>query len=257
MADTPQKQPWERQADEPLRCYRRFLKYRALGPERSVRKACDIAKFPREGRKPSWQYWRKLAEQWHWRDRARAYDEHQEYQLRHAELEAEGKAREEQAAERIQQRDLLRKEAISLRTIARMLAARILEVLQDKDALRQLTLKRRKTVVTSRVIPMAPGLAEAKPGEKADPPMLTEQRIEEVWPGVLELLKLAGDGMEVGGRLYRLAQLDEPDEEGQPKTAERRAEDVAKVLTGRLLALGMDELLLLREGLVSDNGKVP
>jgi len=74
MGDTPQKQAWERQEGEPLRYYRRFLKYRSLGPERSVRKACDIAALPRKGRKPSWQYWRKLAEQWHWRDRAQAFD---------------------------------------------------------------------------------------------------------------------------------------------------------------------------------------
>jgi hypothetical protein len=70
----PKDAPWHRRPDELLRFYNRFLVYRDAGPERSVRKACDIAKLPQQGRKPSWQYWRKLAEQWHWGARARAWD---------------------------------------------------------------------------------------------------------------------------------------------------------------------------------------
>jgi len=38
-----------------------------------------------------------------------------------------------------------------------------------------------------------------------------------------------------------------------PKTAEKRAEDLAKILAGRLLGLGIEDLLALRDDLT--NGK--
>jgi len=43
------------------------------------------------------------------------------------------------------------------------------------------------------------------------------------------------------------------DEDGMPKTAEKRAEDLAKILAGRLLGLGIEDLLALRDDLT--NGK--
>jgi len=252
MADRT-KQPWERQPKETIRAYAAFCVYRNMGAERSLTNAVRFylsekarktaTKQQRQQRR--WRahptpgkYLRNVRRRWgHWShkhswvDRCVAYDEHQEYELRHAELEAEGKAREEKAKERIQQRELLGKEAISLRTIARLLAARILEVLGDKEALKTLKLTRVKTV----------------DGDKFN-------RTEEITPGILDLIKLAGDGMDVGSRLYRLAQLDEPDEAGQGKTAEKRAQEVAGVLTEQLLKLDLGALLELREGLIGLNG---
>lgn len=254
MTERPQRQPWERQEGETPRDYGRFLIYRNMGPERSVRKAAGVNKLKKKGQYGAWRYWQQIAYRHQWNDRAREWDEYQEYERVKVERVAEATAREEHAAERVQQRALLTQEAVGLRTIARLLAGRILEVLKDPEALRQLGLKRRKVVVVSRAVPTAPGLP-AETEDKVATPMVTERRQEEVYPGVLELIKLAGEGMEAGSRLYRLAQLDEPDEDGKPKTAERRAQEVAQILTEDLLKRDVGCLLALRDELVGVNGK--
>ena len=232
MGEAAQRQPWERRADEPMRCFRRFLKYRNLGPERSVRKACDIVKLPQKGRKPSWQYWRTLAAQWHWNDRARAWDEYQEYERRKAELAAEAKAREDHAADHILQQELLSQEAIALRTIARLLAGQILAVLKDPRQLAEMKLRRVKVV----------------DGDKFN-------RTEMTTPGILDLVKLVGDGLKIGSELYRVAQLDQPGDDGKPKTAERKAQELANILAGKLLGMDIGGLLALREELIGLDGK--
>ncbi len=233
MTDAPTKQPWERREGETPRDYGRFLIYRNMGPERSVRKAAGVNKLKKKGQYGAWRYWQQIAYRHHWNDRAREWDEYQEYERVKAERVAEARGREEQAAEHVKQQALLAQDGVALCTVARLLAARILEALSDKEKLRKLELHRVKVVA----------------GDKFN-------RTETVTPSILDLIKLAGDGMEVGSRLYRLAQLDQPDEDGKPKTAERRAEEVAKILTDDLLKRDVGGLLALRDALIGTNGKV-
>ena len=167
-----------------------------------------------------------------WVERCARYDEHQEYELRHAELRAESAAVEQKATERVQQRELLTLEAVTLRTIARLLAMQILAVLKDPAQLQQLKLHRVKVV----------------DGDKFN-------HTETITPGVLDLVKLADDGLKVGSELYRMAQLGQPGDDGKPKTAERRVEELATIIAGQLMGMDTTAMLALRERLIGLNGE--
>jgi len=238
MPEARQKQPWDRVKGEGETPYAAFCRYLNLGTQRSIHQAVKdhLAATAQPYRSSVYSWWRQWAAKYTWRHRAQAYDEYREYVARKAEIEAEAQARATAADDRVQQRHLLVQEAISLRTMARVLAGRILQVLSDPQELKQIGLKRQKSVEITRN-------------------GTSETRFEEVYPGVLDLVKLVGDSAEVGGRLYRLAQLDQPDPDGSPKTAERKAEEVAKIITGRLLGLGVEELLTLRDELSGPNGQ--
>ena len=85
--DNPENdlKPWERQADEPRRWYLLFETFRLMGPNRSLIGAYQSFWVQRasasykESGKPIPKHasggWRKRAEQFHWRDRAIAWDE--------------------------------------------------------------------------------------------------------------------------------------------------------------------------------------
>jgi len=233
--DAAQRQPWERCKGEGEKPFAAFCRYLDLGTQRSIHQAVKdfLTETSQPYRKSVYDWWRQWAGRWKWRDRAQAFDDYKEYVARKAEVEAEAAARAADAEDRVQQRKLLTEEAKGIRTIARLLAARILEVLSDPAKLRTLELHRVKTVVATDPL----------------------NRTETVTPGVLDLVKLAGDGLKVGSELYRVAQLDQPDEDGQPKTAERKAQEIATVLTGRLLEMSLDEMLVLRDELIRLNGK--
>jgi len=254
VGDAAQRQPWERRAGEPSRCYAAFCYVRNLGPERTIRQGVkvyligDCPKNAPQRARQQRRYrthdrpaaylesvrgqWRRWSSRFHWFERCGAYDVYQEYLLRHAELRAESAAVEQKAAERVQQRELLTLEAVTLRTIARLLAMQILAVLKDPEQLKQLKLHRVKVVAGD-----------------------TLNRTETVTPGVLDLLKLTGDGLKVGSELYRVAQLGQPDDDGKPKTAEKRVEELATIIAGQLMGMDTTAMLALREELLGLNGK--
>jgi hypothetical protein len=82
---------WLRQDGEPGLWYQRFLTYRSLGPNRSIRKVY-LANQRERGRLPEDQikqlrlpkHWSDVAREWNWADRALAWDAHV-----NAELEAQ------------------------------------------------------------------------------------------------------------------------------------------------------------------------
>lgn len=230
------KQPWERQEGESVRDHRRFLVYRNQGTGRSVRKAAEINKLSKKAQFGTWQSWTQIAHRGKWAERARAWDEYQEYEQRKADLVAEQAAREKLAAERIHQRALLSEEAVTLRAIFRTLAARAQEILSDPVVLAQLKLHRSKAV---RVV---------REGQN-------ETRTELQHPGLLEILNLVAQGTEVGGKLWRLAALDQPDESGE-KQPEERARELGAVIAEQLLGTDLATLLSLKAELAGMNGKV-
>lgn len=74
MAD---KQVWDRTENEPNRWFRRFEQFRLFGSNRSIEVAyrLDCEAKDREIKRPS-KLWYRIADQWHWRERAEAWDQY-------------------------------------------------------------------------------------------------------------------------------------------------------------------------------------
>lgn len=78
--DTAMSEFWERQEGEPLIWYSRFRRYLLLFPKRTVAAVYATESGPKEDdngkqrkSEPS-GYWYDIAKQWHWEDRAQAWD---------------------------------------------------------------------------------------------------------------------------------------------------------------------------------------
>lgn len=88
-------QPWERQAGEGDKAWAAFVAFRDLGPRRTV-----VAALRSEGKNPgSLRRWEKWASQFHWRERARAWDAEVDRRSREAQVQA----REDMARRHIEQ----------------------------------------------------------------------------------------------------------------------------------------------------------
>lgn len=259
MENDGEKRLWQRQQGESIRAFAAFCVYRDLASERSLTNAVRqyltttepnkrATKAERERRRYAThetpgKYLRNVRRRWgdwsrihHWVARCAAWDEWRDYTLRKSDLEAEQAAREKQTQDRVQQRALLSTEAVTLRAISRTLAARILEVLQDPTALAQLKVHRSKAVSVVRE-------------------GTNETRTEIQHPGALELLNLVTQGLEVGGKLYRLAALDQT-EGGDKLQPEERARELGTVIAEQLLGADTALLLSLKAELAGLNGKV-
>ena len=91
--------PWDRLEGEPFMWFDRFDYYRMLGPERTIGGAYKVYSKER-GKKPSKNgayHWRKIAEDWHWQERAEAFDIH----IRNERLRAEEEERAKMLREHI------------------------------------------------------------------------------------------------------------------------------------------------------------
>ena len=81
MTDT-----WDRKPDEPNLWYDRFDVYRLLGPRRSVERAFNVLRQSGQlrGARPG-AAWYNAAKQWHWKQRAEAWDTQERERLRQIE----------------------------------------------------------------------------------------------------------------------------------------------------------------------------
>lgn len=208
-----ERQPWERQAGEPVRYYRRFQSYLNLGPERSVRKACEIAKLPRKGRKPGFQSWRKKAQIWNWSKRARAFDEWQNEMRQNEADRLAVEAAIEEAEENERQRRLRIQEARAVRTAGGSIVKRFLEILQAGD-LAGVGLERRKTV--------------SQVGDKG-----TYERTETETKGITELLGQAVQAVIDGAKAER-TELGEASERHEVTFSEQTLRRLAEVVAERV-----------------------
>jgi hypothetical protein len=87
MPDTkPERESWDRQAEEPNRWFSRFERYRLAGPGRSLLGAVNAEQAEKGKNKRGWipGAWSRAAARWNWRDRAEAWDEHDRQQARQA-----------------------------------------------------------------------------------------------------------------------------------------------------------------------------
>jgi hypothetical protein len=74
-AGGPPPEPWEQQPGEPEKAFGRFLVYLRLGPTRTLTEAARMAGGRSSGGKYSFGgNWSRYCTEWHWRDRARAWD---------------------------------------------------------------------------------------------------------------------------------------------------------------------------------------
>jgi hypothetical protein len=75
-------QPWDRQAGEPLIWYRRFTALRLMSPTRSIAAVYQQeSKKDEKVRSNAPGRWYETAHQFHWQERAQAWDEHQSKEL--------------------------------------------------------------------------------------------------------------------------------------------------------------------------------
>ncbi len=179
-------QPWHRQPREGEKAYAAFLRYRDLPPrERSVAKATGVKDLPKTARKPYYSWWKEWSAKWHWRDRCRAWDEHQQEKAQKAADKVLIEAAIRKAEQRAEQKELHETEDWALRQMGRSVATRILEVVQG-GGLNRLTEARTKSVRITR----------HRDG--------TVERIEDERKSILEMAGLAVQAIEIGQKLERL-----------------------------------------------------
>lgn len=232
-----ERRPWDMQEGEPRRHYRRFLVYRDMGAERSVRRACEVAKVPKEGRVGTWDYWRKISFRWKWGERVRAYDEWREaLAQKHADERAAELAIAE-AEENVKQAGLRVDENRHLRTLGRAVALRILQVI-GQGALSEMTSRKVKKIKQTTAVDGS------------------FERDEMETKSVFELAGLAVQAIEIGQKLERL-DAGKPTDITQDVGQDQGAQEIARLIAAQLLAGAPDAMTLaqLREELIGLNGK--
>lgn len=140
-------QPWEQQPSEPVRLYRLFCLFRDLGPSRSVLAAyLRVRKSPRTERTDCVPgAWRRWVVQWHWRERADAWDLFIQHQKDEAELRSIEELDAELSTWRIERaRGLMQRERITRQRIDRLVGgasrARIWNGTSEIDQVRDLAI---------------------------------------------------------------------------------------------------------------------
>ena len=71
-----ERAPWEQQDGEPSRWYQRFEAYRLMGPGRSLEAVWRSEEAVRSRAKRPSSTWYERSEQWQWKSRAQAWDQH-------------------------------------------------------------------------------------------------------------------------------------------------------------------------------------
>mgnify|MGYP000169624648 CR=1 FL=1 len=88
--DAPEIHPWDMQPDEPVLWFGRFELYRRMGPDRSVLAIYQQSRA-NKGKERLATYipgaWTQMANRWKWRERAEAWDRHQQAIARQEEEE--------------------------------------------------------------------------------------------------------------------------------------------------------------------------
>ena len=201
--DPKERQPWERQEGEPSRHYRRFLIYRNMGAERSVRKAAEVNKLCKKAQPGTWQSWTQIAYRWHWSARAAAYDAWQEDLTAKHESERVAELAIAEADARIEARQAELEAGRKAVQVGKAVVQRLI-ALVDAGELERLTLERVKA------------------------------------SGVQYALACAACGFEkvISKRLRMCPSCQSPDIELEKRYSEVERRSVAQLLNGALLAIG-------------------
>lgn len=95
------RKPWEQIEGEPGLWFERFSLWRSLGPSRTIEDAWrqDRAKKGLSGKRPHFR-WYEVRKEWHWDERAQAWDDYRAKELRRNEIEAEKEARNQARSDR-------------------------------------------------------------------------------------------------------------------------------------------------------------
>ena len=131
MADTASPPPpWDRRPGEPNRWFSRFESYRRAGPNRSLLGTVNEEGLEK-GRKRQTKVpgaWNRAAADWHWKERAEAWDEHERQKLReaHAKAIVEMNQRHIQVGQAMQGKGIQRLQSLELDDISATGAARLL-----------------------------------------------------------------------------------------------------------------------------------
>lgn len=132
------KHLWERQPGESAKAFAAFECYRALGLGRSLQAAWEkyytrpgtLRARTEKGRKEAGEvvgHFRRWYKQWHWTERAAAWDEEVAQLARDQQLDRELKARLSEQEEELRQRRLMKEEAWAARAVARRLLRRLMQ----------------------------------------------------------------------------------------------------------------------------------
>jgi hypothetical protein len=134
----PERRPWEREEGESAKAFAAFECYRELGPDRSLQVGWErycLRPGMRHDRGPDDSgeagsfpgYWGRWSAQWHWAERAAAWDEELAAIERDQRLDRELQERAREHEEEIRQRQLMREEARAARALARRVLMRTLQ----------------------------------------------------------------------------------------------------------------------------------
>jgi len=186
-----ESEPWKRQKGEGSKAYEAFLRYRDLGPGRSVAKAVGARQAAKEGKARYFHWWRRWAAKWHWRERAQAWDDHVHELGESERLESQLHLRQQEIEESEKQRKLRLEEARALRTGGRRVWARFLRLV-DAGEVDRMVLERVRSISVLR--------------EKGG----SETRVERQIKGIADLLELAERAIELGQKLERQEIGDQP-----------------------------------------------
>jgi len=217
-----ESEPWKRQRGESSKAYQAFLRYRDLGPGRSVAKAVEVRQAAEEGKARYFHWWRRWAAKWHWLERAQAWDDHVHELAESERLESQLHLRQQEIEEAEKQRKLRLEEARALRTGGRRIWARFLRLV-DAGEVDKMVLERVRSISVLR--------------EKGG----AETRIERQVKGIADLLELAEKAIELGQRLERQEVGQPAPEAPQPQFSEEQARALAIIVRDYVPAEKWDE----------------
>jgi len=182
----PDRQPWERRKGEGSKAYAAFLRYRDLGPGRSVAKAVGARQAAKEGKARYFHWWRRWAGKYEWKVRAEAWDDHVAAIASDRLLDAQADAKAAENEENLRQKALRLREARSARTAGRAVIQRFLELVQDKELDKETMLRHKEVTID----------LDAKGNQTG--------RVEIERKGIVEMLKMALPAIVEGHKLERL-----------------------------------------------------
>ena len=219
MAET---EPWKRRKGEGSKAYEAFLRYRDMGPGRSVRKAVGVQGVPKDGRRSYTHWWHKWSRRWHWRERAQAWDDHLHELAESERVESQLHLRQQEIEENEKQRKLRLEEARALRTGGRRVWARFLRLV-DAGEVDNMVLERVRDITVTR----------SRGG--------SEKRIERQAKGIVDLLDMAEKAIELGQRLERQEVGQPAPEAPQPQISQGQARALAIIVRDYVPAEKWDE----------------
>jgi len=230
----PERPPWLRRKGEGSKAYAAFLRYRDLGPGRSVAKAVGARQAAKEGKARYFHWWRRWAGKYEWKVRSEAWDDHVAAVASDRLLDAQADAKAAENEENLRQQAARLAEARALAATARATVntaapvalarlvraqAQVAELLADplarpgaldeaiKDAIAALNWATKSMEVAHKLEALALGKATDRTAVQLDPAsvdkladVITRNVPEEKWDTVVEEVVATMKGERVNGR---------------------------------------------------------